>query len=307
MELQLNTEQTASACLWMQAGVVPNKPCLKDFHCTDCRFNQAMIRVCRENQIARENNQPLRGKAGKFVFWQDRLNKRPLARRPCIHHMKGRIDFKSCPKSYHCLDCEFDQFFQDQFKVCAKVEEVGFEKVEGFDLPAGYYLASNHIWVKLEGSNMVTMGIDDFAARLFGKFDSLKALLMGKTLTRGKPAFTLGRKENSVTFLSPISGVITDINPHIQKNPGTIVQAPYTDGWLVTLFCSDLKQDLREMMFMETALSFMKDSAGELFHFVEERAGVNAADGGNLVPDIYGNLTDVSWKELVDRFISGRG
>ncbi len=292
-----------SACLWMQAGVVDNKPCFKDFDCTECRFDQAMARVCRNNQAARENGKPLTGRSGAFVFWQDKLNTQPLSRRPCIHHMKGRIDFKACPKAYHCIDCEFDQFFQDQFKVYARVEQVSFSDISGFSLPAGYYLGSGHTWVKLEGESMVTMGIDDFASRLLGQFDTLSAPLMGKPVTRGGKAFTLGRGPHSITFLSPLSGVVTQVNPGVRNHPGAIARAPYTDGWVLTLHCPDLKNEIRDLMFMDTATSYMKDSAGKLHGFIEERTGLKAADGGELVPDIYANLPDVSWEELVDRFL----
>ena len=132
--------------------------------------------------------------------------------------MKGRIDFKACPKSYRCIDCEFDQFFQDRFKVYARVEEVAFTDIRGFSLPSGYYLGAGHVWVKLERDGQVSMGIDDFAARLLGRFDTLSAPLMGKEVIRGGPAFTLGREGNAVTFISPLSGVVTDVNPRARSS-----------------------------------------------------------------------------------------
>ncbi|MCG8633157.1 MAG: hypothetical protein MI863_04970, partial [Desulfobacterales bacterium] len=95
----------------------------------------------------------------------------------------------------------------------------------------------------------------------------------------------------------------TGINPHAQKNPGGIVKAPYTEGWLLTLFCPNLKQDLKNLMFMDTATQFIDASARDLHDFLEEKTGLRAADGGELVPDIYGNLPDVSWEDLVNTFI----
>lgn len=300
----INNEKTTSACLWMQAGVVANKPCFKDFECNDCRFDRAMTRVCRENEEARKTQSLTGKKSDAFIFWQDKLNCQPLSRRPCIHHMKGRIDFKACTKSYHCIDCEFDQYFQDSFKVYARVEEINFDKIKGFSLPAGFYLAKNHIWIKIEGNGMVSMGIDDFAARLLGQFDDSSTPLMGKPVKRGKPVFTLGRGENNVTFISPVSGVVTEINAKAKKDPGLINQAPYTDGWLITLFCQDLKQDLKSLMFMDTASEFVDVQAKRLYGYLEEKTGLKAADGGELVRDICGSLPDVSWQELVSTFLS---
>jgi len=103
--------------------------------------------------------------------------------------------------------------------------------------------------------------------------------------------------------LAPVSGVVTQINPRIQKHPGAISRGPYTDGWVLTLHCPDLKNEIRDLMFMETAVSFMEKSAGHLYGFIEERTGLKAADGGELVPDIYGNLPQVAWDELVNRFL----
>lgn len=296
--------QPGSACIWMQAGVVDNKPCFRQFHCEQCRFDQAMTRVCRDNRAARELSQRQTKRSATFIFWQDKLNKQPLSQRPCIHHMKGRIDFKTCPKAYHCIDCEFDQFFQDRFKVYARVEQVKFNEIMGFSLPGGYYLGTGHTWVKLQGNDMVIMGIDDFASRLLGRFDTFFAPLMGKPLLRGEAAFTLGREKNKMTFLSPLSGVVTEINTDIRNRPGTITHRPYTDGWILALHCPDLNTEIRELMFMETATTFMEDAAKGLYDFIEQQTGLKAADGGELVRDIYKNLPQVSWEELVNRFLS---
>ncbi|MCG8619574.1 MAG: glycine cleavage system protein H [Desulfobacterales bacterium] len=304
--MELRTQQTAAACIWMQAGVVPNKPCVRDFNCTDCRFNRAMVRVCRDNQTARDQNRPLLRKSDRFIFWQDKLNQRPPSRRPCIHHMKGRIDFKTCPRSYHCTDCEFDQFFQDQFKVYARVEQVDFTHVRGFSLPAGYYLTPGHTWIKLEGDGMVSIGLDDFAARLLGRFDRFSAPLMGKALNRGRSAFTLGREGNTVTFTAPVTGVVTAVNPKVLKKPAVIADSPYTEGWLLTLFCNDLKAELKHLMFMDSATRFLDVAAKELYDYLEAETGLAAADGGELVPDICGNLPGRPWEALVDRFLPHR-
>lgn len=296
-------KENASACLWMQAGVVENKPCFREFACADCRFDRALARVCRDNQAAKKNNTPVQGKKGRLVFWQDKLKMQPLTRRPCIHHMKGHISFKACPKAYHCVDCEFDQFFHDQFKVHTMVKSVKFDDISGIRLPSGYYLSRNHTWIRIEGDGMVRMGIDDFAAKLLGGFDTLEAPLMGKKLARGKSGFSLSRQGNQVNFPSPVNGVITGVNARARKSPDIIEDSPYQDGWLLTLYCPELKQDLKQLMFMETAREFMNSSVTHLYEFLEVHTRLKAADGGSLAPDIYGHLPGISWEELVKTFI----
>jgi len=212
--------------------------------------------------------------------------------------MKGAIGFKTCPQSYHCIDCEFDQFFNDQFKVYTLLQPVQFDKISGISMPMGYYFSRGHTWIKIEDNGMVRMGIDDFACKLLGRFTSLSTPLMGKKLIQGKPAITLGRQGHKVSFQAPVNGVITEVNAHARKNPGLISETPYTDGWVLTLYCPDLKEDLKRLLFMDTAKKFTNASVTHLYGFLEEVTQLKAADGGALISDIYGNLPGVSWDKL---------
>ncbi len=296
-------QNTTPECLWMQAGVVQKKLCDKNFSCTDCRFDRAMTRVCLTNDVTKKQGLPLEGKCAGFVFWIDRLKKMPLARRSCIHHMKGYIGFKNCSNSYVCIDCEFDQYFHDQFKVHTVIKPVDFDDINGITLPKGYYLHPGHTWIKIEDKGMVRVGIDDFASRLFGKVDTLQVPLMGKKMKQGMPAFTLSRQGHEVCFLSPVNGVITEVNAQTRQTPALINQAPYTDGWVFMIYCPDLKQDLKQLMFMDSCKEFVGKEVNRLYAFLEEETQIKAADGGTLVSDIFGNLPGISWEALVKLFI----
>ncbi len=296
-------KEDSPACLWMQAGVVKKKKCFTQFACTFCRFDRAMTRVCRSNQAAKDQGIIPLGKKANLIFWKDKLQKKPLAKRLCVHHMKGAIDFKACPKSYHCIDCEFDQYFNDQFKVYTLLQPVQFDDISGISLPVGYYFSRGHTWIKIEEDGMVRMGIDDFATRLLGPFDTLSSPLMGKKLIQGKAAITLARQGHKVSFVAPVNGVITEVNSHARKKPGLISEAPYTDGWILTLYCPDLKEELKHLLFMNSSKKFMDSAVTHLYSFLEEKTQLAAADGGALVSDLYKNLSGVSWNELVKEFI----
>jgi glycine cleavage system H lipoate-binding protein len=223
-------QQRFPNCLWMQAGVVKKKSCHSDFACNTCTFDKALNRVCTQNKEMKRIGMHLPTKQASLEFWQERLQKMPLSQRPCIHHMKGHIEFKNCPKAYHCIDCEFDQYFHDQFKVNAVLKPVEFNSIHGISLPTGFYLHPGHTWAKLEDQGMVRVGLDDFTGRLLGKFDKIKVPLMGKTLIQGKPGFKLFRSSNSVDIVSPVSGVIAEVNSTIEKNPHLINESPYENG-----------------------------------------------------------------------------
>jgi len=301
--METRNQKKSPACLWMQAGVVKNKICFQDFSCTTCKFDRALRKTCHENELFQKQGMIIKGKKGNFVYWQEKLKKQPLAKRPCIHHMKGHIDFKTCPKTYNCIDCEFDQYFHDQFKVYTVLKPVGFSNINGVSLPLGYYLHSGHTWAKIEDGNIVRIGIDDFASRILGKFTSIETLLMGKQVFQGKNAIHISRNGHNASFLSPISGVITQVNSQVISNPGLINQDPYTDGWILSLYCPDLKQDLKQLMFMDSSKSFMNGEVKNLYAFLEEETNLAAADGGSLGSDLFGNLPGISWDGLLKRFI----
>jgi glycine cleavage system H lipoate-binding protein len=301
-QMETLLKEKTPACLWMQAGVVNKKACYKDFSCTTCRFDQVLNKACHENELLIKEGRALEGKKGQFVFWQEKLKKQSLARRPCVHHMKGKIDFKSCSKAYNCIDCEFDQYFHDQFKVHTVLKPVNFNDISGVALPIGYYLHSGHTWVKIEDGNNVLIGIDDFASRILGKFSAIETPLMGKQVSQGKNAMEISRNGNRASFVSPVSGVVTEVNSKVIKNPGMINNDPYTDGWILSLYCPNLKQELRNLMFMDSSKSFMNTEVEGLYSFLEEETQLMAADGGRLGSDLYGNLPGLSWDRLLELF-----
>ena len=301
--METRLKEKIPACLWMQAGVVKQKKCIRDFSCTICRFDRALRKVCHENEHLQKQGAILKGKRGNLVFWTEKLKKQPLAKRPCIHHMKGHIDFKACPKTYNCIDCEFDQYFHDQFKVYTVLKPVEFNDIRGVSLPVGYYLHSGHTWAKIEDHNTVRIGIDDFASRVLGRFTAIKTPLMGKQVFQGKNAIHISRNGHKASFLSPVSGVVTQVNSKVSKRPDLINHDPYTDGWVLSLYCPNLKQDLKQLMFMDSNQRFMNREVDRLYAFLEEETQLAAADGGSLGSDLFGNLPKISRDRLLKLFI----
>ena len=80
--------------------------------------------------------------------------------------MKRRIGFRACTNEYLCGNCEFDQYFDDQYAVHAVVKPVDVLDIDGFKIPQGFYLHKGHTWVKIEKDQTVRVGLDDFALRM---------------------------------------------------------------------------------------------------------------------------------------------
>ncbi len=298
---QLKIKQ--APCIWMQAEVVQRKYCLSDYSCHICHFDRTLRRVCFENDKLVKQGKTPKGKKGQIVFWKDKLNKRPPLKRPCLHHMKGRIDFKACNREYRCKDCEFDQYFDDQYTVHAVVRPVDLIDIEGIKIPHGFYLHKGHTWVKVEEGSDVRIGLDDFALRMLGPLDRIEAPIFGKTLEQNSTDITLSRGANRAKILSPISGVVTAINSNVRTDGSLANQDPYADGWILRAHSKNLRKDLFSLMIGSETKDFYKEEIDRLYQVIEDEAGPLAADGGQLGTDIYGHIPQVGWNRLVRLFL----
>jgi glycine cleavage system H lipoate-binding protein len=301
--LENRQKSNTDPCIWMQAGVVHRRICQSDYQCTSCRFDRALRRACEKNNRLKEHGKILKGKQGKIVFWKEKLKERPQWQRPCLHHMKGRIEFKACNREYRCENCEFDQYFNDQYTVHAVVRPVDFLDIDGFKIPQGFYLHRGHAWIKVEEGSEVRMGVDDFALRLLGPLDQIEAPFVGKTLKQDRADIMMRRGRHKAKILSPISGVVTAINPKLRERGDLSNQDPYSDGWVLRAHSRNLRQDLKNLMIGRETEDFFAKEVDRLYSVIEEEAGPLAADGGQLGHDIYGSIPQVGWERLVDRFL----
>ena len=302
-QLKEKTRKNDNPCIWMQAGIVRRKDCRIDYDCTACRFDSVMRQVASDNQRIRQQGRIPTGKRGKIIFWHEKLKNLPPAKRPCIHHMKRRIDFRPCNQDYQCGNCEFDQYFNDQYSVHAVVRPIDVIDIKGFKIPHGYYLHRGHTWVKIEENDTVRVGLDDFALRLLGPLDRIEAPLMGKEVRRNHTDISLSRGTNAAQILSPVSGVVMASNSELRDRGNLANQDPYTDGWVMCLHSTNLRQDLKELMIGDQASDYLDDEIDRLYRVIEEEAGPLAADGGYLGDDIYGNLAPDVWDRLTRKFL----
>ena len=176
-------------------------------------------------------------------------------------------------------------------------------QVKGFDIPEGYYFHNGHTWARIENGGYIRVGLDDFSLKLLGKADALDLPLTGKELNVDKIGWGLKRKDNIADVLSPINGVITEVNPKVRKNPQLANQDPYGDGWLFSVHTSDIKATFKKLMDDSDSIGWIGDEVALLENMIEDVAGPLAADGGFLAEDIFGNLPALGWNNLTKMFL----
>jgi glycine cleavage system H lipoate-binding protein len=275
-------------CLWMQAGVVKFKNCDNYYDCTTCKYDHAMGQKAAK---------------GKQVSWQEAMKKRPDLDRICRHSLTGRIEKRMCAYDYECFKCDFDQYFEDVWTTKYKTLPGEMQQVKGFDVPVGYYFHNGHAWARIESGGFIRVGLDDFALKVLGQADALDLPLMGKELDYDKIGWGLRRKDNHADVLSPIDGVIVEVNSKVRKTPQLANREPYGDGWLFMVRTPDIKGTMKKLMTDQASLTWINNEVKNLENMIEEVAGPLAADGGHLADDIYGNLPDLGWRNLTKTFL----
>lgn len=296
-------DSKARPCIWMQAGVVRRRRCDSQYDCAACRFDRALRRVANENQRLRQQGRPPGGKRGRVVSWRDKLRELPAGKRPCLHSLKNRIDFRACLHDYLCGNCEFDQYFNDQFTVYAVVRPVDVLDIHGVRLPQGYYLHRGHCWVKLEENAEVRVGLDDFALRVLGPFGRIEAPLIGKEIRPDAAAIGVMRGDFTARLLAPVEGIVTEINARLRGQGDRAAADPYGEGWVLRAYAPRLRENLRGLMIGDEAGAFLDREITQLHQMIEEKAGPLATDGGQLASDIFGHLPQLGWQALVGAFL----
>lgn len=290
-------------CIWMQAGIVRRKLCNAGYHCSECRYDRALRRVVEDNKKLGQSMETRKRKRFKIVHWKDKLRNQPPWKRPCVHHLKGHIGFRTCNEEYRCRDCEFDQYFYDQYAVHTILTPVEVFQVKGFKVPHGYYFHRGHTWVRLEEGPLVRVGMDDFALRLFGPLDRIESPLIGKQVKQDRPEITITRGSKQAKALSPVSGVVTSINSRVREQGNLANEDPFSGGWIMMVHADDLAKDIKNLMINRETRDFMEGQIERLHGLIEDVEGPLTADGGHFGHDIYGNMPRLGWNSLSRIFL----
>ena len=134
-------------------------------------------------------------------------------------------------------------------------------------------------------------------------FNALKLQHVSTQLHRYNPGWGLKRKENLADVLSPVDGVIIDVNPMLRERPDLANREPYGEGWLFTVRTPNVKGTAKKLMAEAESLEWINGEVTTLEKMIEDVAGPMAADGGFLAEDIYGNLPSLGWNSLTKTFL----
>ncbi|SPD72946.1 Glycine cleavage H-protein [uncultured Desulfobacterium sp.] len=288
-------------CVWMEAGVVSYKLCDNNYDCSTCVYDQGMqVKVARQKEISPIT--AIETSSDKFTeTWVDKMMMLPASRRKCRYMITGEVARKTCANAYECGNCSFDQMMQERLQA-ETLPVTAQTEVGGFAVAEDTYYHEGHTWAKPEYGGRVRVGLDDFAQKLLGKLKRIEIPNIGHELKQGEAGFQVRKNGLATQVLSPVDGIVTHVNERLLDQPELLNQSPYEKGWLFIVEPTKLRKNLKELHYGEEAHKFIAEERERLFSATNEDLRV-AADGGESVEDILGELQGENWTKLVKMFL----
>lgn len=116
-------------------------------------------------------------------------------------------------------------------------------------------VSEQHVWVGIEDQH-VYLGLTNFIQGELGKMISVELPDVGDRIEEGEIFAELESVSTVHELVSPITGTVLAVNPHLEDQPTIINEDPYNEGWLVEVRLRD-DSELDSLMDMD-----------EYYHFV---------------------------------------
>ena len=159
-------------------------------------------------------------------------------------------------------------------------------------LPGGLFVHSGHTWAKLDSSGYVQVGLDGFAQGILGRVDRFDLPLNGVTVRQGEPAFAAIQAGKRIEFVSPVDGVVCEVNERINTDPAAARKEPYGKGWAFMIRPSNFSRNLKNLRIGADAAAWLEKEARSFTEFltlhraVPQEVGATLPDGGIHVEGI---------------------
>jgi glycine cleavage system H lipoate-binding protein len=170
-----------------------------------------------------------------------------------------------------------------------------------FEIPTGVWLHPGHTWARAADDGSVTIGVDDFAQKLVGPVSQVALPKPGAPVAQGVPVIALAAGDRAVPMLSPVDGVVSEVNKGLAEDP-TLLSDPYTQGWLFKVRPARLQANTRQLMEGESARLWLDNAAASLAARLSPELGHVLQDGGAPVSGIAQELEPERWDALARKY-----
>jgi glycine cleavage system H lipoate-binding protein len=186
--------------------------------------------------------------------------------------------------------------------------------VEGLSMPGRLSYSANHLWCDLGADAVFHIGMDAFAAKVFGSAERLSFITQTGL---HYPTALLTVKGVDLQFVFPHQVMVTKTNAYLRTNPGKLFSHPYSLGWLFEGINPRFPESHTDVSPPQglakgaAAIGWMKEECKRMtalaheFNSRPDRAGrVSMADGGTFAPGILQELSRDEVHRVFNEFFS---
>ncbi len=136
-----------------------------------------------------------------------------------------------------------------------------------FCVPGGAFVSDGHSWARIEPTGQVRIGLDDFTRKALRSIKEVEVPVLGETIKRGEPLFSVKHEGRRVAFASPLSGNVIRINEALAIEPNRVIQSPYDRGWVCLLQPLDLAGELSTLRIGKPVIEWYQEEVARLREF----------------------------------------
>ncbi len=166
--------------------------------------------------------------------------------------------------------------------------------------PNNIYYHNGHAWVRLDESNRVRIGLDDFTQQVMGDIDDIEIPPIGSKLNQGEVAWKLRHGERKLTQLAPLGGTVVEVNEKLSQDPSLANRSPYEKGWILKIQPKALGEEMPKLMdSFQFQVHFDQLKAKVMSFSNNQTLGMVYGDGGEVIKGAAVKLEEKFWKILV--------
>ena len=126
-----------------------------------------------------------------------------------------------------------------------------------FRVPKDRFYNENDCWAKLDG-NIAAVGITEFLQNMVGDVIYVQLPALGTVVGQFDETGSFESVKSVLDLLSPVSGVVREINEQLQQKPELVNQDPYERGWFVKIEVKDFEADKENLLGPDAYFEVMK-------------------------------------------------
>jgi len=103
-------------------------------------------------------------------------------------------------------------------------------------LPKDLVYAKTHEWARMDkGTNVVTVGITDFAAEQLGDIVYLELPTVGTKTTQETAFGVIESVKAAVDLYAPVTGEVVEVHTDLTEKFDVLRGDPYGEGWMIKI------------------------------------------------------------------------